>query len=214
MSVPLLDAVSLRVLGCLVEKAMATPEYYPLTLNSLLLACNQKSNRDPVVSFEEATVQAAVEALCPAGLARRISQANSRVLKFGHRLDEALKLEAPALAILCELLLRGPQTPGELRARASRLQPFADLAEVEAVLAELEGGEEPLLMALPRQPGRKEIRHAHLLGGPPALDAEPAAGATEAPATPFADLHTRVARLEAEVAELRAALADLLPPSP
>jgi hypothetical protein len=197
-----LDADELRVLGSLLEKEITTPEYYPLSLNALLNACNQKSNRDPVVHFDEETVERALYLLRDRGLALNITGAGSRVPKFGHRLSEKLNLGRRELAILCELMLRGPQTLGELRTRAERMHPFDDLAEVESVLDRMP----ELVTKLPRRPGEKETRYAHLLSGAPAAEAwlpEQAAGASEPTRS------DRIAELEAEVAGLRRELEDL-----
>ncbi len=197
-----LDADEVRVLGSLLEKEITTPEYYPLSLNALLNACNQKSNRDPMVHFDEETVERALYLLRDQGLALNITGAGSRVPKFGHRLSEKLNLGRRELAILCELMLRGPQTLGELRTRAERMHPFDDLAEVESVLDRM--GE--LVAKLPRRPGEKETRYAHLLSGAPAPEtSSPEPAAASSGPTRF----DRIAELEAEVAELRRELEDL-----
>lgn len=202
----ILNAIEVRVLGSLAEKEMTTPEYYPLSLNALTNACNQKSNRDPVMALEEADVVRALDRLRQLGLATQSAE-GSRVPKYGHNLPGKVRLEPEELAILTELLLRGPQTVGELRARAERMHPFADLAAVEEVLNELMGREQPLAVKLPRQPGRKEHRYAHLLAG----EAE----GEEVPATPEAATlrvraeNERIAVLEEEMAALRAEFAQL-----
>lgn len=159
-----LDPIEIRVLGCLAEKELATPEYYPLSLNALVNACNQKTNRDPVVDYTEETVVAALDSLRPAGLVTQ-SAGGGRVSKYCHNLDGKLKLDPIELAVLTELLLRGPQTPGELRPRAGRMAALETLQQVEAVLDELRNREQPLVARLPIQPGRKEYRFAQLLGG-------------------------------------------------
>jgi uncharacterized protein YceH (UPF0502 family) len=193
-----LTAVEVRVLGALVEKEMATPEYYPLTLNALLNACNQKSNRDPAVSYDEDTVAEAIDSLREKKLAAVITGAGMRVPKYRELLSESLNLGRRELAILCELMLRGPQTVGELRDRAGRLHPFADLDEVESILRRLmEWQPDPLAVRLARQPGTKEQRNAHLLSGEPAAVAS-AEAPPEAPAR-----GERLAALEAEVRDLR-----------
>lgn len=161
----LLHPAEVRVLGSLLEKEITTPEYYPLSLNALVNACNQKSNRDPVVEFDSETVGQALEALRDKGLLLAITGAGSRVPKYGHRISEKLNLGRRELAILCELMLRGPQTLGELRTRSERMHRFDDLAEVEAVLDRLP----ELVVKLPRRPGEKEVRYAHLLSGTPAV---------------------------------------------
>jgi len=164
MPLPLLDPMSLRVLGALLEKQMSTPEYYPLTLNALVNACNQSSNRDPVMVLDEGAVLSALDALRDEKLAWAVNAAGSRVTKYEHAIRERFDLSEQEAAILCELLLRGPQTPGELRSRTARLYAFTDLPEVEAALACLTDAEEPLAVCLPKQPGSREARYAHRLG--------------------------------------------------
>ena len=191
-----LDADEVRALGSLLEKEVTTPEYYPLSLNALLNACNQKSNRDPVVHFDEDTIERVVYTLRDKGLLLNITGAGSRVPKYGHRLSEKLNLGRRELAILCELMVRGPQTLGELRTRAERMHPFDDLAEVEAVLDRMP----ELVTKLPRRPGEKEARYAHLLSGSPAaMDVSPERAADSLPP----GRPDRIATLEAEVAQLR-----------
>ncbi len=193
----MLNAVEVRVLGSLVEKEMATPEYYPLTLNALVNACNQKSNREPMVNYDEDTVADAIDSLRERRLAAVITGAGMRVPKYRELLSEKLNLGRRELAILCELMVRGPQTVGELRDRAGRLHPFSDIDEVESVLQRLiEWQPEPLAVRLPRQPGTKEPRTTHLLSGAPAI----APASTAEPETPRAG---RLAELEAQVRELR-----------
>jgi len=201
-----LNPVEIRVLGCLVEKELATPDYYPLTLNALVNACNQKSNRDPVVEFDEMIVAQALEGLRPLGFATQSAE-GGRAAKYCHNLDGKLRLDPAEMAVMAELLLRGPQTAGELRQRASRMQPIDSLEAVEAILAELAGRDEPLAVKLPRQPGRKEQRFAHLLAGEPELN-EPEAAAPQAVLQVRAD-NERLAAMEAEVTALKTALAEL-----
>lgn len=150
------------MLGCLLEKEITTPEYYPLSLNALLHACNQKSNRDPLMTLDEDSVRQALRALSEQALARSAG-GDSRVAKYEHRLAEMFNFTRPEAAILCELLLRGPQTPGELRGRAGRMHPFEDLNVVHTALKHLMEREPPLVALLPRQAGTKEARYAHLL---------------------------------------------------
>lgn len=197
----ILDSDEVRVLGSLLEKEITTPEYYPLSLNALLNACNQKSNRDPAVHFDEDTLERALYTLREKGLALNITGAGSRVVKFGHRLSEKLNLGRRELAILCELMLRGPQTLGELRTRGERMHRFDDTSEVETVLDRMP----ELATKLPRRPGEKEARYAHLLSGAPVIPASGEAS-EEAPVPARAD---RFSALETEVAQLRRELDDL-----
>ncbi len=208
---PLLNAVEVRVLGALVEKEITTPEYYPLTLNSLTTACNQKSNRYPVVDFDEKTVVRALESLRDKGLARQVSGMDMRVPKHYHLFDEKLGLTRPQVAALCVLMLRGPQTVGEIRGRSGRLHEFADLSEVEAVLSALaERAEGPLVAQLARQPGRKESRYAHLLMGQPQEDEqEDEGGPVDAAAVEVRAENERIAALEERVRELASELVAL-----
>lgn len=163
-----------RVLGCLLEKEMTTPEYYPLTLNSLVAACNQKSNRDPVVDFGETTVAEGLDGLRQKRLAFRIDMAGSRVPKYRHGLPSIIKLPEKGAPLLCLLLLRGFQTIGELRQRSSRMAEFENLQEVEDTLVEMENlYPEPVVKILPLQPGKKERRYAHLLCGEPEIATTP-----------------------------------------
>jgi uncharacterized protein YceH (UPF0502 family) len=192
-----LDQVEVRVAGSLIEKEIATPEYYPLTLNALVNACNQKSNRDPAVTYDEATVESAIDTLREKQLAAVITGAGMRVAKYRELLSETLNLGRRELALLCVLMLRGPQTAGELHGRTERLHGFTDLGEVESVLEQLSSREsQPLVVRLPRRPGTKEPRYTHLLSGPPAAEA----AAPPAVATPRDD---RLGALEAEVTRLR-----------
>lgn len=208
-----LSQVEARVLGCLIEKEISTPEYYPLSLNALLHACNQKSNRDPAMNLDEDAVRAALRGLGEQMLARSAG-VDSRVAKFEHRLADTFNFTRPETAIVCELLLRGPQTPGELRSRAERLHPFEDLGVVHSTLKHLMERQPPIVALLPRQPGTKEARYAHLFSGaaetpaaeatrqsqPSSVSKEPVAAATQS---------DRIAQLESELAALRAEIADL-----
>ena len=197
-----------RVLGCLIEKEVTTPEVYPLSLNALALACNQKTNRDPVMSLDENEVARALDGLRQAGLALRSAE-GGRVAKFAHNATAKLSLDGEELSVLCVLLLRGPQTPGELRARTERLHAFAEVTEVEAVLERLMEGDAPAVARLERLPGRKEFRYAQLFGGTPVGEslAEAAVPSSIPAAVGTAD--DRVARLEDEVAQLRGEVAAL-----
>jgi uncharacterized protein YceH (UPF0502 family) len=226
-----LSAAEIRVLGCLLEKQRTTPDTYPLTLNALRAACNQSTNRHPVVAYDEATIRDAVTRLARRRWARLASGAGSRASKYRHLLDESLTRAPDELAVLCVLMLRGPQTPGELKGRTERLHPFADLAAIHATLDALI--ERELVAQLPRRPGQKEERFAHRLSddeapqpgyaapavapsapAPPAAVMRPAPG-RPMPAAPAAapraelPLADRVARLEDEVAQLRAELRAL-----
>jgi uncharacterized protein YceH (UPF0502 family) len=192
------DAVELRVLGSLIEKQRTTPDTYPLSLNSLRLACNQSTNRDPVVEYDEPRIRAALQRLSQRGWVRLASGAGSRAVKYRHLLDEVLSLSAADISLLAVLMLRGPQTPGELKQRTERLYRFESPAAVEGALDALVGRE--LAARLERRPGQKEQRYVQLLGGGDGASPEPA---------PAADsLEARVARLEAEVRGLREALAS------
>jgi hypothetical protein len=207
-----LSNVEARVLGALIEKEITTPEYYPLSLNALTNACNQKSNRDPVLHLEEAEVRRALNHLEFQSLVRSVG--DSRVTKFEHRLQDAFNFYRPEIAVLCELLLRGPQTPGELRTRASRMHAFEDLESVHSALHKLEKREPPMAAVLPRQPGTKEARYAHLLGEATAVAADASAGVAaareqEQPATARVSSSEQVEALVQEVAQLRRQIADL-----
>lgn len=205
-----LDLVEARVLGALVEKQLTTPDYYPLTLNGLTLACNQRSNRDPVVAFEEKVVARALESLREKQLARMVSGAEMRVPRYYHLATERLGLSPPQVAVLAVLLLRGPQTVGELRGRSGRLYAFADLAEVEATLGGLAGRSDgALVVELPRQPGRKEPRFAHLLCGLPEIPVETVEPRVEPAVLAVRAENERLAQLEEEMDELRQALQAL-----
>jgi uncharacterized protein YceH (UPF0502 family) len=200
------DASEVRVLGALLEKQRTTPEAYPLSVNALRLACNQSTNRDPVVDYDERTVLDALERLSRRRWVRLSSGAGSRARKYRHLLDDALDLPKDQLALMCVLMLRGPQTPGELKQRTERLHPFPGLGAIEQTLDDLVGRE--LVARMPRRPGQKEQRYVQLLGGAGEAPAEP-----DAPAKPPAPDHPggpdRLDRLEAEVAELRDQVAAL-----
>jgi len=209
-----LTAIEARVLGALIEKEITTPEYYPLSLNALTNACNQKSNRDPVRHLEESEIRKALNHLEYQSLVRSVSSTDSRVSKFEHRLQDAFNFYRPEIAVICELLLRGPQTPGELRTRASRMHAFEDLESVHSALNRLEKREPPLVTVLPRQPGTKESRYAHLLGDAPpvAPAAQPHGASAHEDNAATASHHLTNERIEAliaEVAELRNQIANL-----
>jgi uncharacterized protein YceH (UPF0502 family) len=224
-----LSAAEIRVLGCLLEKQRTTPDAYPLSLNALRLACNQSTNRDPVVDYDDAVIRDALHRLERRGYARLASGAGSRAPKYRHLLAEALPMGEDEQAVMCVLMLRGAQTPGELKQRTERMHAFGDLAAVHETLERLI--ERELLARLERRPGHKEERYAQLLQGEdeqpaqgartpgayaPASGGEPRVGHQQTAPAPAgeprtshelpADLHERVARLEREVAELRAAM--------
>ena len=221
-----LTAPEARVIGCLIEKQIATPEQYPLSLNALTNACNQKSNRDPVLALDDNAVQAVVDALIKKHQVSEQTGYGSRVPKYEHRFCNTsygqLKLSAQELAVICELFLRGPQTPGELRSRASRLCSFSDVSEVDGVLTALQQREDgPFVVRLPREPGRRESRFAHLFCGEVAgvagsesegesLPARTAEGEDSIPEYLLRiELKERIERMEARVAALEAEVANL-----
>lgn len=212
MHISPLTAPEQRILGCLIEKRFTTPDQYPLSLNALRLAANQATNRDPVVDYDEHTVNEAAQRLSRYGLVRLASGHSSRATKYRHLAEDALGVDSHQLALLCVLLLRGPQTPGELKQRTERLAAFSSPAELEAALAAL--AEKGYARQLPRRPGQSQTRWTQLLGGEPDEASEqsvpPAASsvgeARVATPTATSSLEARVARLEAEVAELKAAL--------
>lgn len=200
----LITPVEARVLGSLIEKEVSTPEYYPLSLNALVNACNQKNNREPVMHLEEQEVRDALRALEDQQLAGPARNPDSRVTKYEHHLQEIFNFTRGETAILCELLLRGPQTPGELRNRTERLFQFEEVSEVISVLQRLAQREPALVAALPRQPGAREIRYIQLLSSQPAIAATP----PPEPASGFS-IHDRLVQLESEVAQLRQELNQL-----
>jgi len=196
----ILTDIEARVLGSLIEKQVTTPEYYPLTLNALTLACNQKNNRNPVTSYSEHQVADAIESLREKNLAYVFYGSSSRVPKYKHVMPEVMHLNRAELALMCVLMLRGPQTPGELRGNAARLHEFAGLDEIEHTLNGLISHEqEPFVVRLPRQAGQKEVRFAHLLSGEVQVDA-----VAETPrVSPRESLEQKVEKLTAEVESLK-----------
>ena len=203
------DPAEIRVLGSLVEKAITTPDYYPLSLNALVNACNQSSNREPVVEYGEPTVLRALERLRNQKLVFVFEGSASRVVKYGQKLADTLGLSPAETAALCVLMLRGPQTTGEIRGRSGRLYEFASLDEVESTLQTLATrSPQPLVVRLPRQTGFKESRYAHLLAGPPGA-VLPEAAPVPAAASPDAPDDERIVQLTREVEELRNELAEL-----
>jgi uncharacterized protein len=211
----MLTPLEARVVGCLIEKQVTTPDQYPLSLNAVTNACNQKSNRDPVMAIDETTVQRTIDDLSRKHLVIEKSGFGSRVPKYQHVFCNtqfgSLKFSPQELAVVCELLLRGPQTPGELRSRASRMAPFTDVSQVESVIEELEKRDDgPFVARLPREPGRRESRYAQLFTGPaPAATPPDSSGQTgrgehTASSTSPSGLEARVAALEHTLEELRA----------
>lgn len=213
MLLPPLTDVEVRILGALVEKESTTPDTYPLSLGALTAACTQTSNRDPVMQLDEGAVTESIVSLRRRSLLRAIQPAGSRVTKYQHLLADALSLGARELAVLGVLALRGPQTPGELHVRTGRLAAFADLADLQATIDALVAREpEALVARLPRRPGQKEVRYAHLLAGEPAPSGSTAPPAGPAPSVANVEESTsddRIATLEREVTALRADLAAL-----
>jgi uncharacterized protein YceH (UPF0502 family) len=212
----ILTPTETRVLGALIEKDITTPDYYPLSLNALVNACNQKNNRDPVMTLDESTVRDALASLQEQRLAGPASGADSRVTKFEHRLQEVFNFDRREIAIVCVLLLRGPQTPGELRGRTDRMYHFEALDDVVSTLDRLAQREPPLARILPRQPGTKESRYTHLFSGEPVIvegssdDARENVVRTPSPAHASTNsLPDRLASLEEEVARLRTELSEV-----
>lgn len=206
-----LSAIEARIMGCLMEKEVTTPDYYPLTMNALVTACNQKSNRDPVMSLDDSTVEEALNTLrYDKHLVSQVDMAGSRTRKYRHSIESTIDLSREESAILCELLLRGPQTAGELRTRVARLgAPIADHAMVEEILrgmTEFEAG--PFVVHLPREAGRRERRYAHLLCGEVQIDEMPEASPRE-PGTQTTTRNERIDALESGLSELRDAVAAL-----
>jgi uncharacterized protein YceH (UPF0502 family) len=206
-----LSPVAARVLGSLVEKEITTPEYYPLSLNALANACNQKNNREPVMNLDEDQIRQALHQLEDDGLAGPARGADSRVAKYEHRMQEVFNFTRGEIAVVCVLLLRGPQTPGELRGRSERMHRFEELSDVQSSLQRLMQREPPLVTVLPRQPGTKEARYAHLFSGEPAETVatvetiEPAGTGSK-----MAQMEAEIAALREEVAELRAQVEKVL----
>jgi uncharacterized protein YceH (UPF0502 family) len=205
----ILTEIETRVLGSLIEKDITTPDYYPLSLNALINACNQKNNREPVMTLAEETVRAALATLQEKRLAGPASGADSRVTKYEHRLQEVFNFDRREIAVVCVLLLRGPQTPGELRGRTERMYHFEALDDVVSTLDRLAQREPPLARVLPRQPGTKESRYTHLFAGEPSI-ADLAVSTVSDFSTPSASSAIdRLAHLEEEVADLRRELSDV-----
>ena len=209
-----LNDVDVRILGALIEKEITTPDYYPLSLHALTTACNQTSNRHPVVSYDEATVSSAVDRLRRASLVRGMQRSDSRVTKYQHLLAEAMNLAGRELAVMCVLMLRGPQTAGEIKTRATRLADFATLADVEDTLTSCIERLPSAVVRLPRQPGQKELRYAHLLSGDEAVEfiapeSDVADGVHASARDEVSESSARLEALEGAMSELRSEMSDL-----
>lgn len=205
----ILNEYELRVIGALVEKQIATPDYYPMTLNALTNACNQKNHRDPVVSYDDGIVERALNSLKEKNLAYVFHGADARVAKYGHIFPKAFDLSVTEVAVMCVLILRGPQTPGELRARTAHLYNFEQLSDVEATLQSLSSRERPLVVKMARQPGARESRFAQLLGGDVDLEETSAPARAESGASQMRPDKERMAKLEEEIGLLRQELDEL-----
>ncbi len=203
-----LDEREARILGCLIEKEMTTPEYYPLSLNSLTSACNQKSNRYPVVSYDETAVAQGLDSLQIKGLTRTTHTAGSRVPKYLHTTLDHFDLSGQEIAILCELMLRGPQTAGEIRTHTERMCAFENLDEVEKTLRGLMEQEPPMIVKLPRETGRKECRYMHLFSGTPSAE-KPADVSSTGNEKSQVPVQRRIIEMEEEIARLRSELEEL-----
>ena len=208
LTLPILDVVEQRVLGALMEKSKTTPDYYPMTLNALTAACNQKTSRKPVVNYDDETVVVALNSLKKRGLISTATGGSSRVIKYKHNFAIAFPVLPSEVAIICLLLLRGPQTPGELNTNSGRLYEFETLEDVQEVLEKLAAGEMPYVVQMPRRPGQKEVRYTHLLGGTPDFEEE------ELPDEParrsVGELENRVAKLEQDFTEMKEAFDKLM----
>jgi hypothetical protein len=207
-ALPILDAIELRVLGSLIEKSRATPDYYPMTVNAITLACNQKTSRKPVVSYDDETVMEALNTLKRRGLVSTATGGSSRAIKYKHNLAIVYPLIPSELAIICLLMLRGPQTPGEINTNAGRLYEFESIEEVQEMLEKLAGGETPFVLQLPKRPGQKEARYAHLLAGEPEISEEDEDDQPTGRSN--SGLEARLAKVEQELAELKEAFDKLM----
>ncbi|MDF2432748.1 MAG: uncharacterized protein JWP44_2379 [Mucilaginibacter sp.] len=208
ITLPVLDAVELRVLGSLMEKSKTTPDYYPMTINSLTLACNQKTSRKPVVQYDEDTVAQALNTLKKRSLISTATGGSIRSVKYKHNFAIVFPVLPAEVTIICLLMLRGPQTPGELNTNSGRMYEFESIEDIQALLERLSSPEMPFLMQLPRRPGQKEVRYAHLLAGVPDITEEDFAD--DAPVKNMGGLESRVAKLENELAELQEAFNKLM----
>ena len=209
-ALPVLDSEEIRVLGALMEKSKTTPEYYPMTLNALTAACNQKTARQPVVNYDEQTVTLVLDRLKRKGLAATVTGGSSRVVKYRHTIALNYQLTPDELTVLCLLFLRGPLTPGEINSNAGRLYEFDDLSEVQTVLEKLASGTIPYVRQLPRQPGQKEARYIHLFADADVLEAYTSEPAAAAPVQTSSALEERLSAVEQELATLKAAFDQLM----
>ena len=207
-ALPVLDIVELRILGSLIEKSRTTPDYYPMTINALTAACNQKTSRNPVLNLDEATVTTGVDTLKRKGLANTATGGGSRVIKWKHNLALVYPLTTAEVTIICLLLLRGAQTPGELNTNAGRMYEYEGLEEVQQILEKLSTPELPFVVQLPRRPGQKEVRYTHLLGGTPVIPDEDITEDT--PVYYHNSLEQRLTTLEKDFAELKEAFDKLM----
>ncbi|SDJ61104.1 hypothetical protein SAMN04487898_103388 [Pedobacter sp. ok626] len=206
-TLPILDGVELRVLGVLMEKSKTTPEYYPMTINAITLACNQKTSRKPVVQYDEQTVILALDTLKRKSLVSTATGGSSRSVKYKHNFAIVFPVTPPEVSVICLLVLRGAQTPGELNTNSGRMYEFESLDEVQSVLERLSEPEMPYVLQLPKRPGQKEVRYVHLLGGTPDLTQ---LDQDEAYTKPASELETRLAKVEQELAELKESFDKLL----
>ncbi len=208
ITIPVLDDTELRVLGALMEKCRTTPDYYPMTLNGLTTACNQKTSRKPVVEYDEETVILALDSLKKRGLISTATGGSSRAVKYKHNFAIVFPVVPAEVAVICLLILRGPQTPGEINTNSGRLYEFETLDEVQEVLEKLSQPETPFVQQLPKRAGQKEVRYVHLLGGTPVItdDDEP----NEPARRNVSDLEARLSKVETELAELKEAFDKLM----
>lgn len=207
-TLPQLDDAELRVLGSMMEKSRTTPDYYPMTINSLAAACNQKTSRNPVVQYDTETVVNAVNTLKRRGLVSTATGGTDRVVKYKHNFAIVYPVIPSEVAIICLLLLRGPQTPGELNTNSGRLYEFESIEEVQEMLDKLAGGDHPFIKQLPRRPGQKEARYIHLLGG--STDWTDESFASDTPHRSSGDLEARLSKVETELAGLKEAFEKLM----
>ncbi len=207
-TLPVLNAQELRVLGALIEKAKVTPEYYPMTINGIMVACNQKSSRKPVVNYDEQTIVLTLDTLKKKGLVSTVTGGGSRTTKYKHNLASVYQLIPEEMAVICLLLLRGPLTPGEINSNSGRLYEFDDLEEVQSVLEKLSASEPSFVTTLARQTGQKEIRYVHLLGG--GIDIFQEDTPEVASSLPIEELESRLSKVETELAEMKAAFDALM----